>query len=57
MVKNYKPLNNIVFPIGINHGNEKPYCFNNFLEDFVSETINLSGKDIIVNEKKNTFSN
>lgn len=55
MVKNYKPLDNIVFPIDIFHGNEKPYCFNNFLEDFVTEAIGLYDKDITVCGKKTRF--
>jgi len=55
MVKNYKPLDNIVFPIGIYHGNEKPSCFNNFLEDFVTEAIGLYDKDITVCGKKTRF--
>lgn len=48
IVKDYKPLNNIVFPIGIYHGQEKPCCFNNFLEEFVSEAVSLCDKEITV---------
>lgn len=48
IVKDYKPLNNIVFPIGIYHGQEKPCCFNNFLEEFVSEAVGLCDKEIMV---------
>jgi hypothetical protein len=54
-VKNCKELNNIVFPIDIYHGNEKPSCFYNFLEDFVSEAIDLYGKDINVCGKTTRF--
>lgn len=48
MVKDYKPLNNIVFPVGIYHGQEKPCCFNNFLEEFVSEAVGLCDKEILI---------
>lgn len=48
IVKDFKPLNNIVFPIGIYHGQEKPCCFNNFLEEFVSEAVGLCDKEIVV---------
>lgn len=48
IVKDYKPLNNIVFPIGIYHGQEKPCCFNNFLEEFVSEAVSLCDGEVLV---------
>jgi len=48
IVKDFKPLNNIVFPIGIYHGQEKPCCFNNFLEEFVTEAVDICYKQILV---------
>jgi len=50
-----RPHNNLVFPIGIYWGNEKPYDSNKYLEEFVFEAnyllkngINIDGTDIKV---------
>lgn len=42
MNKDFKSINNIVCPIGIYHSNEKPSCYNNFLQDFITEALSLS---------------
>jgi len=38
------PDSNHVFPVGINHGNEKPHDSNDYLEKFIHEA-----KDLILN--------
>lgn len=44
-----RPLNNLVFPIGIYWGHEKPEDSNEFLRDFVNEVNTLMHFGIIIN--------
>lgn len=44
-----RPYNNIVFPIGIYHGNHKPSNCNDFLKDFIIEAKYLISNGITLN--------
>lgn len=46
-----RPHDNIVFPIGIFHGNQKPSSCNEFLKYFVIEAKQLTSNGIILNNK------
>lgn len=46
-----RPYNNIVFPIGIFHGTQKPLNCNDFLRDFVNETKHLITNGITIRNK------
>lgn len=46
-----RPHDNLVFPVGIFHGNKKPSSCNEFLKDFVMEAKHLTSNGIIINNK------
>lgn len=50
IINNVKISPNI-FPIGIYHGNDKPLNFNNFLEEFVDESVLLTRQGLNIKDK------
>lgn len=54
IVNNVKISPNI-FPIGIYHGNDKPLSFNDFLEEFVNESVILTTQGLNIKDKSVLF--